>query len=158
MFGFESITSRATSLCTTQEFLLPGMDQRNTPHKPSTNLDLRLCNYKGNLSFSGRKTETGGAQAARTEGHTQGLWAEQHSGEGRRMKGSAKVPGSLKVVFFYASPVSPACLVFKKFQFPSLPQPPCTNQEMLTAGGSRLHSITQPKSNPGIFLLLPSHT
>lgn len=59
VFGFESTTLRATSLCTTQEFLLFAMDRRDIPHRPSTNLDLWLCDYKGHLSFSGRKTEPG---------------------------------------------------------------------------------------------------
>lgn len=84
---------------------------------------------KGYLSFSGRETEPGsqgssaairGTQAARTGSHT-GLWAEQHSGEGRRMKGSGKVSGSLRAFFFNAFPAFPACCVFKKLQFPSPP-------------------------------------
>lgn len=170
MFGFESITLRATSLCTTQESLLPwqplawiggtlhaGQVQTWIYGSATTRVTSAFQAGRQRQGVKGSSAAIRGAQAARTEGHTQGLWAEQHSGEGRRMKGAAKVSGSLRF-FFNAFPASPACFMFKKLQFPSLPQPSCTKQEMLTAGGSRLHSITQTKSNPGIFVLLPSHT
>lgn len=94
------------------------------------------CQDRGSHTRSvGRATQWGGQK---NEGSRKGLW--------------------LVKVFFNAFPASPACFMFKKLQLPSLPQPSCTKQEMLTAGGSRLHSITQTKSNPGIFVLLPSHT
>lgn len=156
VFGFESITLRATSLCTTQEFLLSGTElhtgQAQTWIYGSASSRVSWAFGAGRQSQGARAAlQPWDAQAARTEGHTQGLWHSSTVGKAKN-EGTRKDLWLVKV-FSNAFPASPACFMFKKLQFPS-----CTEQEMLPAGGSRLHSITQPKSNPGIFVLLPSHT
>lgn len=161
MFGFESLTLRATSLCTTQEFLLPGMDhtgQVQTWIYGSAIQGLpqlfrqgdraresgQLCSHQGYSGCQDRVTHRSVGRAAqwgrqKNEGIRKGLW--------------------LVKSFFFLMPsqlfLPVAC---SRSSSSPLPQLSCTNQEMLTAGGSRLHSITQLKSNPGIFVLLPSHT
>lgn len=125
MFGFESLTLRATSLCTTQEFLLPGMDhtgQVQTWIYGSAIQGLpqlfrqgdraresgQLCSHQGYSGCQDRVTHRSVGRAAqwgrqKNEGIRKGLWLVK------------------SFFFFNAFPAFPACCVFKKLQFPSPP-------------------------------------
>lgn len=161
MFGFESITLRATSPCTTQESLLPwqplawiggtlhaGQVQTWIYGSATTRVTSAFQAGRQRQGVKGSSAAIRGAQAARTEGHTQGLWAEQHSGEGRRMKGAGKVSGSLRF-FLMPSQLLLHVSCSRSSSSPLFPSPPAQSRKCWLregAGSTPLHRRNQTQA------------
>lgn len=134
VFGFEGITLRATSLCTTQESLLPWQPLawiRGTFHTGQVQTWIYgSATTRVTSAFQAGRQRLGVRAALQPSGVlrlpgqrvTHKVCGQSNTVGGQKNEGIRKGLWLVKG-FFNAFPASPACFVFKKLQFPSLPQP-----------------------------------